>query len=189
MKEEGIVMNEFPNTEDEGNWSTFLFDCPKGKVEKLVVTLFNRVKEIVPNSLPNYTMRFWDNNSIKISLRVLRDKNNKEAVQKLENSMACLLNNEGIKPIINPQGEDAQVSGWSKASLRKCKAYNRLSEFVVKLAEEELFQPEDRNEMRHLAINMLFMREAARAGEWNALFVDLISEKIFPQPFPFPIHI
>lgn len=152
--------------------------------------LFKSAKGIVPNSLPNYTIRWFDKNFIKISLRVLRRKSNREVVTKLENSIAELLRKERAKNIVvNPQGEDAKISGWSSAELRKCKAYNRLSEFVVKLAEESLFQPNDRNEMRHLAINMLFMREAAKRGEWYAFFVDAVSGNIFPQPFPTHVYI
>lgn len=177
-------MSDFPNTEDADNWSVFLFDCPKAKVEIVIVMLFKKAKEIVPNGLPNYTMRSWDENSIKISLRVLRDKNDKKVVQKLESLIAELLRKKDIEPIINPKGENAKISGWSHAPLSKCKAYNRLSEFVVKLAEENLFNPNDRNEMRHLAINMLFMREAAKHSEWFAFFVDKISSHIFPQPYP-----
>jgi hypothetical protein len=181
-------MSEFPNTEDEDNWSVFFFDCPKDKVEKLIVMLFKRTKEIIPNSLPNYTMRSWSKNSIKISFRVLRDKNNQKVVQRLERSIEELLSEEDISPIINPTGKDAEISGWSSAPLRKCKAYNRLSEFVVKLAKENLFQPDDRNEMRHLTINMLFMREAAIPPEQYSWFVDLISDVIVPQPYPFLIN-
>ena len=183
-------MSEFPDTEDKDNWSVFLFDCPKEKVEKVIVALFKSAKEIVPNSLPNYTMRLWNENSIKISFRVSRDRNNEEVVGRLEKSIEELLKKERAENIVvNPRGEDAKISGWSSAPLRKCKAYNRLSEFVVKLAEENLFKPEDRNEMRHLAINMLFMREAAKRGEWYAFFVDKISRGIFPQPFPNHVYI
>ena len=183
-------MSDFPNTEDKDNWSVFLFDCPKEKVEKVIMMLFKSAKEIVPNSLPNYTMRWWYENSIKISFRVLRDKNNEEVVGRLEKSIEELLERELAENIVvNPRGEDAKISGWSKAPLQKCKAYNRLSEFVVKLAEENLFKPDNRNEMRHLAINMLFMREAAKRGELYAFFVDKISGNIYPQPFPNHVYI
>jgi len=183
-------MSEFPDTEEKDNWSVFLFDCPKEKVEKVIVMLFKRAKEIVPNGLPNYTMRWWYENSIKISFRVLRDKNNETIVDRLEKSIKKLLEKELAENIVmNPRGEDAEISGWSSAPLEKCKAYNRLSEFVVKLAHENLFKPNDRNEMRHLAINMLFMREAAKHGEWYAFFVDKISGSIFPQPFPNHIYV
>lgn len=178
-------MSEFPDTEDKDNWSVFLFDCPKEKVQKVIVMLFNCANEIVPNGLPNYTMRAWDRNSIKISFRVLRDKDNGEIVARLEKSIEELLRKEiADNLVVNPQGKDAKISGWGSAPLRKCKAYNRLSEFVVKLSKENLFKPDDRNEMRHLVINMLFMREAAKRGEWFSFFVDAISENIFPQPFP-----
>ena len=179
-------MNEFPDTEDKDNWSVFLFDCPKDRVERLIVLVFKRVKGIVPNGLPNYTMRHWSQNSVKISLRVLRDKKKEAVVQKLEKLTAKLLRKErATNIIVNPKGKDAQISGWSKAPLRKCKAYNRLSEFVVKLAEENLFQTDNRNEMRHLAINMLFMREAIIPYPF---FVDLISGQSLAQPFPYQIN-
>lgn len=181
-------MIEYPNTEDKNNWSVFLFDCPKERVAKLIVPLFKHAKEIVPNSLPNYTMRDWARDSVKISFRVLRDKDDRETVQKLEKAIQVLLEKETIKPIINPKGEHAKISGWSKDSLPKCKAYSRLSEFVVKLADENLFEPSIRNEMRHLAINMLFMREAAKYPEPFSFFVDLISNQIIRQPYPLHIH-
>jgi hypothetical protein len=174
-------MNEFPDTEDADNWSVFLFDCPKERVQKLVVALFKQVKEIVVDSLANYTVRDYARDSIKISLRVLRDKSKKEVVAKLENSIVELLRKEDIEPIVNPQHKEREISGWSSASLSKSRAYNRLSEFVVKLAEEGLFSPIDRNEMRHLAINMLFMREALVR---YPIFADSISGDAFPQPNP-----
>lgn len=180
-------MKEFPDTEDKDNWSIFLFDCPKDTVERLIVLVFKRVKGIVPNGLPNYTVRYWSQNSVKISLRVLRDKKKEAVVQKLEKSTAKLLRKErATNIIVNPKGKDAQISGWSKATLRKCKAYNRLSKFVVKLAEDKLFSPNDRNEMRHLAINMLFMREAIIPYPF---FVDLLSGQPVAQPSPYPINV
>jgi len=180
-------MNKFPDTEDKDNWSVFLFDCPKDRVERLIVLVFKRVKGIVPNGLPNYTMRHWSQNSVKISLRVLRDKKKEAVVQKLEKLTAKLLRKErATNIIVNPKGKDAQISGWSKAPLRKCKAYNRLSEFVVKLAEDKLFSLDDRNEMRHLAINMLFMREAIIPYPF---FVDLLSGQPVAQPYPYPINV
>jgi hypothetical protein len=180
-------MNELPDTEDKDNWSVFLFDCPKDRVEKLIVLGFKRVKEIVPNGLPNYTMRNWNQNSVKISLRVLRDKKKEAVVQKLEKLTVKLLRKEhATNIIVNPKGKDAKISGWSKAPLRKCKAYNRLSEFVVKLAEDKLFSFDDRNEMRHLAINMLFMREAIIPYPF---FVDLLSGQPVAQPYPYLIDV
>ena len=175
-------MSEFPNAEDKDNWCVFLFDCPKEKVEKVIVMLFRLAKEIVPNGLPNYTMRLWDKDTIKISFRVLRDKNSEKVVGRLDKSIEELLERELAENIVvNPRGENAKISGWSKASLQKCKAYNRLSEFVVRLAEDNLFSINDRNEMRHLAINMLFMREAIKPF---AFFGDVISGEILTQPFP-----
>lgn len=181
-------MSEFPNTEDKDNWSVFLFDCLNEKVERVIVMLFKKAKEIIPNGLPNYTMRWWNEKSIKISFRVLRDKNSGEVVRNLEKSIEELLEKEHAENIIiNPEGRDAKISGWGGAPLRKCKMYNQLSEFVVKLAEYKLFSSDNRNEMRHLAINMLFMREAT--VEPFAYFCDLISGKIIRQPYPLLIPI
>jgi len=177
----------FPDTKDRDNWSVFLFDCPKDRVQSLLVTLFRVAKEIVPNSLPNYTMRHWDAKYVKISFRVLRNKHEKEVVEILEKEICGILRDQAQNIVVNPEGRDAQTSGWgASAPLGKCRAYNRLSEFVVKLAEEELFKVGDRNEMRHLAINMLFMREAARSEPY-ALFVDMISGRILRQPYPFRV--
>lgn len=185
-KESSRNMSELPNCEDEDNWTVFLFDCPKTKIDRLMGALFKLAKEIVKNSLPNYTMRGWNENSVKVSFNVLRDKNDRQDISRLKNGILDILRKENIQPIIDPRGEDRATSGWSSASLSKCKAYNMLSEFVVNLSQDNLFSPDNRNEMRHLAINMLFMREAIRrnAPDPYAFFVDLISGGIFPQPGP-----
>lgn len=181
-------MIEFPDTQNEHNWSVFLFDCPKDKVQKLIARLFDHIKKIVPNSLPNYTMRFWNKTTIKISLRVLRDGTKKEIVTELEMSVLEILRKEHIEPIINPTGEDQKISGWSSGdTLERCKAYNRLSEFVVWLADGNQFGTDDRNLMRHLAINMMFLREAAIIPEQFAYFYDMLTDTPLPQPFPFPL--
>lgn len=181
-------MGKFPKTLDAKNWSVFLFDCPKTRLEQLIVSLFDCIEQIVPDSLPNYTMRYWNTASIKISLRVLIDGSKKKIVKKLETEILKILKNEGIAPIVNPTGKDQEISGWSiGAPLNKCKAYNTLSEFVVNLAREGQFSGEVRNEMRHLAINMLFMREASISPEKFVYFCDILTETVIFQPYPFPL--
>lgn len=158
-----------------------MFDCPTAKVKDLTISLFRVVKEIVPNSLPNYTIRGWNREHVKISLRVLRDRNQTDLLERLNSSITEVI--EGVTEKI-----DRFDPSWKQgAPLKKCRAYNRLSEFVVRLAEEDLFEVNDRNEMRHLAINMLFMREAVRRWELYALFVDLISRKVLRQPYPIQV--
>jgi hypothetical protein len=57
----------------------------------------------------------------------------------------------------------------------------------VKLAKRKQFNINDRNEMRHLAINMLFLREATKIPEPFAYFIDLISQQLIRQPFPIDV--
>jgi hypothetical protein len=80
-------MQEFPETLNGNNWSVFLFDCPKTKVKELLISLFDSIEQIVPNGLPNYTIRDWSQDFLKISLRILREGSRKEIVEKLEKNI------------------------------------------------------------------------------------------------------
>lgn len=181
-------MQKFPDTLNGNNWSVFLFNCPKNKVEGILLSLFDCSEQIIPNGLPNYTIRDWSQGFITISLRILRDGSKKKLVEKLEKNIMEILKKENVKTIVNPTGKDQELSGWSiGATLDKCKAYNELSTFVVRLIERKQFNINDRDEMRHLAINMLFLREATKIPEPFAYFIDLISQQLIRQLFPIDV--
>jgi len=169
-------------TEEGNNWTVVVFDCPSNRLNRILVDLFACVEHVKEAKLPHFTIRYTVfSRYVTISFRVLRDQ---ASAQIVERKLTEFMQQEALEHRIDPEGTNhfAQCHAWirkgetnRKWNDKRCRALNRLSCFVVSLAEDSLFDPDDRIEMGHLAVNMLLLQEATVPGSNRAYYVDFVT--------------
>lgn len=187
-------MSSLPATEEGNNWTVAVFNCLSDELERILVDLFACIGQIKEAKIPHFTVRYTVfSKYVTISFRVLRDQ---AFAQVVEQELKRFMKQEALQHRINPWGTDrfAKSHAWihkgetnPKWNKKRCQALNRLSRFVVSLAQDSLFDPDDRIEMGHLAINMLALQEATVPGSNGAYYVDFITGKVKGQYLTFQI--
>jgi hypothetical protein len=120
-----------------------------------------------------------------ISFRVLRDPNMSDSVA---NGISDWLQQQGVGFAIDPTIE--QRLGRSHKWIRhgeKCAHWNRnrcqllsqLSRVVVSAAKLGIFEGDDRAELAHVAVNMLFLQEATVPASNAVYYRDGLSSRSF----------
>lgn len=181
-------------TEKGNSWTVVVFDCPSNELNRILVDLFACVEQIEEAKIPHFTVRYTVfSRYVTISFRVLR---NQASAQIVERKLTEFMQQEALQHRIDPEGTDhfAECHAWihksetnPKWNDKRCRALNRLSRFVVSLAEDSLFDPDDRIEMGHLAVNMLALQEATVPGSNGAYYVDFVTGKTKGQYLTFQI--
>lgn len=187
-------MSGLPATEEGNNWVVVVFDCPNNKLTQVLVDLFACAEQIKEAKIPHFTVRYAAFlRYVTISFRVLRDQ---PSGQLVEQKLAEYMQQEQLQYRIDPEGEDyyAQCHAWihkgetnPKWNDKRCRALNRLSKFIVSLAKDSLFDPDDRIEMGHLAVNMLVLQEATVPGSNGAYYVDFVTGRVKGQYLTFQV--
>lgn len=174
-------MDKIEETENGNNWSVFVFKCLNHDWHHVLIDLFELIEQIDEADIPHFSVRYGTP-KLTISFRILRDETHERL---LEEKIAEFMDKKGIKYRINPEGKNhfGHCHAWirkdkknPKWPRKRCEALNRLSRFVVSIAEDDLFDPENRFEWGHLTINMLGLQESI-VGR-GAAFTDMITGKI-----------
>jgi hypothetical protein len=181
-------------TEEGKNWTVMVFDCPSDRLKRILVDLFGHIEKIKEAKIPHFTIRETVfSKYVTISFRVLR---NQVSTQRVEQELKNFMEQEALQYQIDPVGNDhfAKCHAWihkdetnTKWNQKRCQALNQLSLFVVSLAQNSLFDLDDRIDMGHLAINMLVLQEATVSGSNAAYYIDFISGKAKGQYLTFQI--
>lgn len=164
-------------TEIGDNWTVFFFESPTGTLRRILVDLFQYVQKIEEAKIPHFMIReFAINQRVGISFRVLR---NKDDAKMVDGKLAEFFGKEKLQYQREPQGNR---HGWIRKGTtnlhwnrKRCEAIHQLSNFVVFLAQKNIFGSSDRCHMAHYAINMLVLQEAIVLGSSQVSFLDIIN--------------
>ena len=159
-------MPSFPVTEEGNNWTVVVFKCPRYtwvQVLRGFFTFLSRCKECL---LPHFTVRDHDANSLFISFRILRRKEDKALVEsKILESNIRRLEHKIDPPKGHPFfryyawiGQNTRCERWTK---ERCEILSKLSKFVLDTIKPNTTL-ENRIEWNHLFSNMTSVFELLR---------------------------
>lgn len=169
-------------TENGDNWSVFFFECPTNRVRKVLVDLFLHIQKIEEARIPHFMNRqFAVTQHVGISLRVLRNQDDAKSV---DGKLAKFFEEEKLQYQKDPRGNR---HAWlrkgetnSKWNRKRCEALHQLSNLVVFLAQNDIFNTNDRCHFAHYAVNVLVLQEATVPGSNQVFFWGIISGEALP---------
>lgn len=173
-------MTNEATTEIGDNWSVFFFEAPTNVLKRVLVALFKYVQKIEEARIPHFIIReFTVTQRVGISLRVLRHQVDAKIV---DDKLTRFFEKEKLQYQKDPEGnrhawlrKGTTKSHWNR---KRCESLHQLSNFVVFLAESNIFGANDRCHMAHYIINMLTLQEATVPGSNQVSFWDIISGKV-----------
>lgn len=162
------------------NWSVFFFECPINRLRRVLVDLFKYIEKIEEAKIPHFINReFAVTQRVGISLRVLRDQDDAKIV---DSKLVEFFEKEKLEYQKNPKGnrhawipKGTTNSKWNR---KRCEALHQLSNLVVFLTKNSIFDASDRCHMAHYAVNMLVLQEATVLGSNQVMFLDIISGEL-----------
>ncbi len=184
------------------DWTVAVFKCEKTGWKKVLIALVDVVDRLQKQGKAksfHYTIREIDQTDDKpwISFRVYRDREFADDIEKALDAILFKEIGEGnyqvppkdpeFKGHINflPYDEPEKVAthwGTPDNWNRFCEFLNRLSVLVVDLARQDQFEGEKRQEIGHLALNMLGLREV---GYTRGALFDLFAGKRERDFYPY----
>lgn len=164
-------------TESGDNWTVLFFECPTETLQKVLVDLFKYVGKIEGAKIPHFTIReFVVSRRVGISFRVLRNQTSAEIV---DSELVKFFEKENLQYQIEPKDnrhawirKGTTDLHWNR---KRCEALHQLSEIVVFLAQNSLFDTNDKCHMAHYLVNMLALQEATVPRSDQVYFLDIIS--------------
>lgn len=164
-------------TEIGDNWSVFFFESSTKMLKRVLVDLLQYVQKIEKAKIPHFIIReFTIARYVGISFRVLRNKDDAKFV---DSKLAKFFEREKLHYQKDPKGnrhawlrKGTTNSHWNR---KRCEALHQLSNFVVFLAQNDIFGANDRCHMAHYTVNMLVLQEATVLGSNQVSFWDILS--------------
>lgn len=160
-------------TEIGDNWAVFFFIVPAKMLKRILIELFEYVREIEEVEIPHFMMReYIVTQHVGISFRLLR---NQEYAEIVDSKLIKFFESKNMNYQSNPKGNRHAWKPDSKTNRAFCEALHQLSNLVVFLAQNNMFGTDERCHMAHYTVNMLALHEATISCSNQVYFWDILN--------------